>query len=265
MSDPTVPLRLEFTVEVPGTPEQVWDAIATAPGLSAWMMPTELDEREGGAVVFHMGAESSKGIVSGWEPLRRLVIEEDWATLAGQDPTTVTPLVSEFLVEATSGGTCVVRVVTSAFGSGADWEREFFDDMGVGWVPAFEQLRVYLTHFPGQRAALLEGTAEVPGAPRPVLAAIRRAVGADDVGATVKIRDTDGRVEHIGEQSFLVRMTEPITGLLVLSAFRSGDNRSSVRVGGYLFSDDAASYVEREQSSWQAWLEATLQAAPTGS
>ena len=30
MTTPNVPLRMERTFEVPGTPEQVWDAIATA-------------------------------------------------------------------------------------------------------------------------------------------------------------------------------------------------------------------------------------------
>ena len=44
---PNVPYRLEFSVEVPGTPEQVWQAIATAKGMSAWFLPTEMEEREG--------------------------------------------------------------------------------------------------------------------------------------------------------------------------------------------------------------------------
>ena len=47
-----VPYRLEFSVEVPGTPEQVWQAIATAKGMSAWFGPTELEEREGGSLHF---------------------------------------------------------------------------------------------------------------------------------------------------------------------------------------------------------------------
>jgi uncharacterized protein YndB with AHSA1/START domain len=148
MTTPDVPHRFELTVEVPGTPEQVWDAIATANGISSWMLPTELEEREGGTVVFHMGPEmSSKGTVTGWDPPRRLVYEEpEWYALVDQEPN-VTPLVSEFLVEATSGGTCVVRVVSSAFGTGADWEGEFFADMAKGWTPMFDHLRLYLTHF----------------------------------------------------------------------------------------------------------------------
>ena len=54
---PNVPYRLEFSVEVPGTPEQVWQAIATAKGMSAWFAPTEMEEREGGSLHFTMGPE----------------------------------------------------------------------------------------------------------------------------------------------------------------------------------------------------------------
>src|SRR4029450_9245074 len=98
---PNVPYRLEFSVEVPGTPEQVWDAIATATrlraallpgarraapgppeqvcdaiatakGMSAWFLPTEIDEREGGSLHFAMGPEmGSDGQGTGWGPPRR--------------------------------------------------------------------------------------------------------------------------------------------------------------------------------------------------
>ena len=32
-------VQVEF--EVPGTPEEVWQAIATGPGISSWFVPTE--------------------------------------------------------------------------------------------------------------------------------------------------------------------------------------------------------------------------------
>ena len=32
---------VQVEVEVPGTPEQVWQAIATGPGVGAWFVPTE--------------------------------------------------------------------------------------------------------------------------------------------------------------------------------------------------------------------------------
>ncbi len=49
-----------------------------------------------------------------------LVHEEDSAALMGTDPDAVSPLTSEFLDVAQSGGTCVVRVTSSGFGTGAD-------------------------------------------------------------------------------------------------------------------------------------------------
>ena len=130
---PNVPYRLEFSVEVPGTPEQVWQAIATAKGMSAWFLPTEMEEREGGSLHFTMGPEmGSDGRVTGWDPPRRIVYEEDWAALMGKDPDALSPLTSEFLVEAQSGGTCVVRVTSSGFGTGAAGSRSG----GTPWPPA---------------------------------------------------------------------------------------------------------------------------------
>ena len=32
---------VEAEVEVPGTPEEVWQAIATGPGISSWFVPTD--------------------------------------------------------------------------------------------------------------------------------------------------------------------------------------------------------------------------------
>ena len=44
---------VQVEVEVPGTPEQVWQAIATGPGVSAWFVPAEMDGRVGGSVTHH--------------------------------------------------------------------------------------------------------------------------------------------------------------------------------------------------------------------
>ena len=68
-------IRVE--VEVPGTPEQVWEAIATGPGISTWFVPAEVAEREGGEIVLHdlaPGLDDS-GRITVWDPPRRLVYE----------------------------------------------------------------------------------------------------------------------------------------------------------------------------------------------
>ncbi len=257
MTTPDVPLRMEFTFELPGTAEQVWEAIATANGISSWMMPTELEEREGGAVCFHMGEEmSSPGTVTGWDPPRRLAYSEPgWAALAGHPDAPVTPLVSEFLVEARSGGTCVLRVVSSAFGTGADWEREFFTDVEKMWRPYFENLRHYLTHFPGQRVTSLSAQTIVPGTGDAVWSAMRQDIGAEGVGRPVETRGLRGHVERIGDQQLLVRLSDPVPGLLGLVAMDQGDGTTWTQIEGYLFSQDAPDYVKREQPAWKAWLE----------
>ena len=36
---------VQVEVEVPGTPEEVWQAIATGPGISSWFVPTRSEER----------------------------------------------------------------------------------------------------------------------------------------------------------------------------------------------------------------------------
>ncbi len=46
---------IDLSVEVPGTPEQVWLAIATGPGISSWFVPHDVAEREGGKVTMDFG------------------------------------------------------------------------------------------------------------------------------------------------------------------------------------------------------------------
>ena len=110
------------------TPEQVWDAIATADGISAWMVPTRLDPQIGGAVTFDIGDFRSHGIVTDYAPPTRFAYAEPWPLAdhmptAEHDLSSLTPIATEFLVESASGGSCVIRVVMSAYGSGADWEN----------------------------------------------------------------------------------------------------------------------------------------------
>ena len=45
---------VQVEVEVPGTPEEVWQAIATGPGISSWFVPTAFEERDGKPVAVTM-------------------------------------------------------------------------------------------------------------------------------------------------------------------------------------------------------------------
>jgi uncharacterized protein YndB with AHSA1/START domain len=256
----TVPLRFELTLELPGTPRQVWNAIATANGISSWMLPTDLDPRVGGAICFHMGDElSSEGTVTDFDALKRFAyIEPDWATLAGHDRDSVDPLASEFLIEAQSGGTCVLRVVSSSFGTGAEWEKEFFADIEKGWTPQFDNLRIYLSHFADRQVVSMDVDARATVTADVLWPGLRAAIGARRVGDVVEMRGVHGVVERInstpGPTELLVRTTTPVEGYFNLMAWTTGTETSSAVIAGRFFSDGAAAYVERERDGWSRWL-----------
>lgn len=252
-----VPYRLEFSVEVPGTPEQVWQAIATAQGMSAWFLPTEIEEHEGGSLHISMGPEmGSDGHVTGWDPPRRLEYEEDWAALMGKDPDELSPLTSEFVVEAQSGGTCIVRVTSSGFGTGADWESEWWDHLGPAWIPSFDTLRLYLAHFAGQEATQLEASASHPCRADELWSTLHRELGLGEQGSAVDLRGSSGTIEQLGDRRVLVRLTAPVPGMLTAYTYDGPDGTSTANVQAHLFSPDAAGYVQREQPVWQDRLEA---------
>jgi hypothetical protein len=173
----------------------------------------------------------------------------------GKDPASLSPLTSEFLVEARSGGTCVVRVTTSGFGTGADWEHEFWADMGTSWLPFFDNLRLYLAHFPGQEATTMEVTASHPGQPQQLWQALHDSLGLGAEGAAVEVRGAEGTVERVGERQSLVRLTAPVPGLLTVFAYGGSEGTATVGVRAYLFSADAADWVRREEPGWTAWLQ----------
>src|SRR5262249_38801141 len=45
--EPSGRRSVQVEVEVPGTPEEVWQAIATGPGISCWFCPAEFEEVDG--------------------------------------------------------------------------------------------------------------------------------------------------------------------------------------------------------------------------
>src|SRR5437870_1931392 len=147
---------VEAEVEVPGTPEEVWRAIATGPGISSWFVPSASEERVGGAATANFGpGMESVATIKTWNPSHSFVAE-----MEEEGPGKVA---TEWIVEARSGGTCVVRVVHRWFASTDDWDSQF-EGHTHGWLAFFRILRLYLTYFRGQpcSAFQLMGAAAEP-------------------------------------------------------------------------------------------------------
>lgn len=132
-------------IEVAATPEQVWNAIATGPGIDSWFMGrTEVGAGEAGAVRTEFASLTLSSTVTGWEPPHRFAHTSG----AAEDGRFIA---YEFLIEGRAGGSTVMRLVTSGFLPGDDWETEY-DAMTKGIHLFVRTLAAYLTHFPGRSA-----------------------------------------------------------------------------------------------------------------
>lgn len=130
-------------VTVPATPEQVWDAIATGPGIDSWFMGRN-EVEAGTAVRMAFGGYTPEHAITAWEPGERLAY--------GSAPAPDGRFVAyEFLIEGRDRSSTVLRMATSGFLPGDDWADEF-EAMKRGGQLFFRTLVEYLTHFPGRTA-----------------------------------------------------------------------------------------------------------------
>lgn len=132
------------------------------------MVPTRLEPRIGGEVRFDVGAATPPGVVTDYTPGLRFAIEEPWPlperledvppgmaawfesigvplSAVYESLPRVSPIATEFLLEAASGGSTILRIVTSAYGTGAAWEDEFFAEMAETTTPLYDALLAHLT------------------------------------------------------------------------------------------------------------------------
>jgi uncharacterized protein YndB with AHSA1/START domain len=243
-------------IEVPGTPEEVWEAIATGPGLECWFVPADVEGREGGTITTDHGPfGKSTGTVTAWEPPHRFAYEErEWHP----DEPGVPPWATEILVEARSGGTCVVRLASGLFSNAADWADEI-DPTEDGWRQGMRNLRTYMTHFRGQRCSSLFVLSETSAPPGSAWKAVAEGLGlagaseGDVVETAPGAPRVRGVVESVEERGIVVRSEEPAPGLVELFAF-DFKGPTLIFVRGYLYGDAGPGAAEREEPVWREWL-----------
>lgn len=245
--------RPEVSAEVTGSPEEVWALIATGPGISTWFMPAQVDPREGGVVSQRHGPgddDVSEGRITVYETPRRFVYEEDFEGRT---------VATEFLVEARSGGTCTVRVVTHGLGHG-----EAFEGLVEGWTQALGVLRVRAEHFRDQPAGSVRIWTSASGSLVDAWARLVRAVGLTGAVAGRAVERADashppfrGAVAQVQEHGVVVRVDGPHPGVLSFIATDFGD-RTSVVLDRYVYAQDARAAVADEERVWASFLQAAV-------
>jgi uncharacterized protein YndB with AHSA1/START domain len=248
---------IQVEVEVPGTPEEVWQAIATGPGISSWFAPAEFEERDGRPAALTMSLApgmATRSVVTAWDAPRQFTSEAD-----GWFPGSP-PVATEWSVEARAGGVCVVRVVQSLFASTDDWDDQLIGTE-AGFPGALRILRLYLTHFRGQRSAFMQFMAPVVGTPADAWATLSAALGFNGAGVgegwavPAGVPALGGVVEHVDQSppGALLRLDEPGPGTAVLFTMDFGDSVMAT-FSFYLYGDQAAGTVAREKPLWEAWV-----------
>src|SRR6185436_15851728 len=248
---------VQVEVEVPGTPEEVWKAIATGPGISSWFVPTEFEEKDGKPVAvtlnFGPGIES-RSTVTARDPPRKFGAQgEGW----GGSPA----IADEWTVEARAGGTCIVRVVHSLFAETDDWDKQL-EGTEKGWPAFFRILRIYLTHFRGQRSANMQYIAPAAGTTADAFETLTAALGLKGVstgqhaGAPSGAPALSGVVEHVNQKPYtaLLRLDKPGPGVASFGTVNFG-GQTMVTLSFYLYGDQAAATVARETPRWETWIQ----------
>jgi uncharacterized protein YndB with AHSA1/START domain len=240
------PFEVRKEIEVDASPEEVWEAIATGPGLDSWFMGrNEVEPRKGGKVRMILSAWTLESTVTVWDPPNRLVTE----TSEGEDGRLMT---FEYVIEGRGEGRTVLRFVHSGFLAGDDWETEY-DALKSGDPMYVHKLAQYLTYFRGRSATPIDVYGpQVPDRDH-AWEVLRRGLGL--TGAVTegdKVRLTpeglppiEGTVDYVSPETLGVRTTDG------LYRFIHG-LEGTVVAGHHIFSDDV-DQRETEQA-WQSWL-----------
>lgn len=248
---------VEMEILVPGTPEAVWQAMATGPGNSAWFTKTEIEEHVGGVLKFDFGPDGgSTGEVTTWEPpLRFGYVEREWCPGAP-------PVATEITITSRSGDECVMRMVHSLFTSSDEWDDQL-EGFESGWPGFFAVLRLYLKHFAGLPAASTRVTATLDGTHTEAWTRIASALELTDakVGQTWSAPSgappLAGTIEQVQQEKFtrslLLRLEKPSHGIASLGSYSYGGLTRGI-ISLYFYGEHATATTEAAQRAWSAWF-----------
>ena len=241
------PFELTHQIEVDATPQEVWEAIATGPGVDAWFMGVnEVEPRKGGTTRMSFRGDTEEATVTAWEPPTR------FATRTQEGPGGSVHAF-EYLVEGREKGSTVVRWVHSGF-LGEDWEAEY-EGLSEGDPMYFDKLRVYLTYFKGRSATPVNVFGPIVPDRDQAWQAYYRALGLsgqpaldDAVHLTPDgLPELHGVVDWLSRDFLGVRTDDGIYRFMHISVFGGPTG-----VGHHIFIDGLDR--EKTERAWGEWL-----------
>jgi uncharacterized protein YndB with AHSA1/START domain len=225
-------------LRVDATPEQVWQAIATGPGIDSWFMGhSEIDS--GMTVRTAFGGYTPEHTISAWEPGERFAY--------GSKDGDGRAIAYEFLIEGRDRGSTVLRVTASGFLPGDDWADEY-EAMTRGNALFFSTLATYLNHFAGRTATPVTAFGQTITDWPSTRAKLMTAIGRD--GDRVRftpagLPPVDGVVYFENEDTIGIRTEDAIYRFL--RGFRG-----PVMACHHLFTTDTDTTTTEQ--AWEAWL-----------
>ena len=250
------PFENRSEAEVPASPDEVWAAIASGPGINSWFMGrSEVRPGPDGTVRTVFGEYAPELGVTAWDPARR------FAYRSGEAPDGRF-IAYEFLIEGRAGGSTVLRTVTSGFLPGDDWAEEF-EAMTLGGEMYFRTLVEYLSHFAGRFAVPVTAF----GPPGTTWARDRellcRALGlpADPRPGDRATLTWNGTGPIEGVVYFANAHTIGVRTQDALYRFLRGFAKPPI-AAHHLFADNAD--PAQAERAWRAWLNRTLAANRNG-
>ena len=247
------PFRIETSVDVEATPQEVWDALTIGEQLDGWWIgaPNEVEPKLGGKVRQSFGGAISESTITAWDPPHRF---KDEGT-PGEDGV-VHAL--EFTIEGRSG-TTTVRMVHSGF-LGDDWESEY-DALSEGDPMYLHQLAEYVRYFRGRPVAIVEhfqpGLADRESA----MSILRGAMGVGDsiaVGDAVRLEPAglppvEGAVDYVSRTIIGLRTNDS------LYRFAFIPMGGGIYLGHHVYRDGVD--VAAASAAWAAWLDRAVAAS----
>ena len=235
--------------EVPASPDEVWAAIATGPGIDSWFMGrNEVKAGAGGTVRTVFGEYAPELEISDWDPAHRFA----YGSRQAPDGRFIA---YEFLIEGRAGASTVLRTVTSGFLPGDDWADEL-EAMTLGGELYFRTLVEYLTHFAGRFATPVTAFGPPGTSWSRDRSLLCRALGlaeptqrGDPVPFAGAIGPADGVVYFANAHAIGVRTPDG------LYRFMRGFAKPVI-AAHHLFGADAEPGQARQ--AWEAWLSRTL-------